>query len=734
MAILINDNSARVKYTATSGQTVFIIPFEFFASSDVTVYRNDVEIIRDATPGSADEYSITGAGVTGGGQIQLGSPGATAGDTILIVRDVPVKRTTDFPLSGPFPIDSLNTDLDKLTVMMQDLETRLDQRSLRIGTTDDPNTLNAIPTDSVRANKLLGFDSSGQPIQSTNDLSVIDGYVSDITSGGLSVSNGGTGATSLTGYVFGNGTSAFTASSTIPGSAITGNISGSAGNVTGVVSVLNGGTGANNAADALTNLGAYPASNPDGYTTNVGTVTSVGLSGGSTGLTIFGSPITTSGSMTLAGVLNVANGGTGSSSASGARTNLSAAQSGANSDITGLSGVTGGIASPDYIDLDLTAAATSATGRLYWNNDDNAKTLMVGGAGSNVAIKVGEQTYFRVKASAAITKGEVVMFTGTVGASGGLTAAPASGITISTASYIMGVAAENIPLNGWGYITQFGLIRGINTSAFSDGDILFYDTLSTGGFTTSTPTTPAAVVEVAAVVHADLNGSIFVRPTYRFRLEELNDVPTPSVTDTYLKWNGTGYAWDTAAGASFPSYTSNGGKVLAVNAAETDVEWISVGGSGTVTSVDVSGGTTGLTFSGGPITGAGTITTAGTLIVANGGTGATTASAARVNLLPNLSGHTGEVLAVNAAGTDVEWIAAGGGSGTVTSVGLTAPVGFAVTGSPITSSGTLALAFDTGYSLPTTASQANWDTAYGWGDHASAGYLTASSTIDGGTF
>jgi len=51
-------------------------------------------------------------------------------------------------------------------------------------------------------------------------------------------------------------------------------------------------------------------------------------------------------------------------------------------------------------------------------------------------------------------------------------------------------------------------------------------------------------------------------------------------------------------------------------------------------------------------------------------------------------------------------------SGTVTSVGLSAPTGFSVTGSPVTSSGTLALAFAVGYSLPTTASQTNWDTAY----------------------
>jgi len=93
----------------------------------------------------------------------------------------------------------------------------------------------------------------------------------------------------------------------------------------------------------------------------------------------------------------------------------------------------------------------------------------------------------------------------------------------------------------------------------------------------------------------------------------------------------------------------------------------------------------------------------------------------------------------------------GGGAGTVTSVNLTAPTGFAVSGGPITGSGTLALTFDTGYSLPTTAKQANWDTAYtnshthsnkavldtitltltnnwstaySWGDHAQAGYLT----------
>lgn len=60
--------------------------------------------------------------------------------------------------------------------------------------------------------------------------------------------------------------------------------------------------------------------------------------------------------------------------------------------------------------------------------------------------------------------------------------------------------------------------------------------------------------------------------------------------------------------------------------------------------------------------------------------------------------------------------------GTVTSVAMSVPTGLSISGSPITASGTLALSYTSGYSIPTTAKQTNWDTAYGWGNHASAGY------------
>ena len=76
--------------------------------------------------------------------------------------------------------------------------------------------------------------------------------------------------------------------------------------------------------------------------------------------------------------------------------------------------------------------------------------------------------------------------------------------------------------------------------------------------------------------------------------------------------------------------------------------------------------------------------------------------------------------------------------GTVTSVAMSVPTGLTVSGSPITANGTLALSYTSGYSIPTTAKQTNWDTAYGWGNHASAGYAKTTQLsnylhLSGGT-
>lgn len=104
----------------------------------------------------------------------------------------------------------------------------------------------------------------------------------------------------------------------------------------------------------------------------------------------------------------------------------------------------------------------------------------------------------------------------------------------------------------------------------------------------------------------------------------------------------------------------------------------------------------------------------------------------KISALSNASALAGtEVVPIvqggNTVKTTLSNIAALSGNGTVTSVAMTVPTGLSVTGSPVTSAGTLAVSYTAGYAIPTTVKQSDWDTAYGWGNHASAGYLTSAT-------
>lgn len=78
---------------------------------------------------------------------------------------------------------------------------------------------------------------------------------------------------------------------------------------------------------------------------------------------------------------------------------------------------------------------------------------------------------------------------------------------------------------------------------------------------------------------------------------------------------------------------------------------------------------------------------------------------------PTADGSANYILKTNGSGV-VSWAADSSNTGTVTSVAMTVPTGLTIGGTPITTSGTLALTFTSGYSIPTTANQTNWGTAY----------------------
>lgn len=233
---------------------------------------------------------------------------------------------------------------------------------------------------------------------------------------------------------------------------------------------------------------------------------------------------------------------------------------------------------------------TPPVGTLFWNG---GTTLTIQNT-ANVAQPVGEAQYYYIKATAAITKGQLIMFTGSVGASGQLTGAPATGVT--TGEYLMGVAAEDIPLNGFGVVTSFGLVRGFNTTggaeAWVDGQILYYNPAVPGGMTKNIPSAPNVKAIVAAVINAAPggSGSVFVRVTFGSKLGETDsNVQITSLADKQI------LQYDNALG-----YWKN----------------VTISTAGIVSTF--SGGTTGLTPST-PTSGA--ITLAGTLVAANGGTG-----------------------------------------------------------------------------------------------------------------
>ncbi len=214
------------------------------------------------------------------------------------------------------------------------------------------------------------------------------------------------------------------------------------------------------------------------------------------------------------------------------------ASSGANSDITSLTGVTGGISTPDYVTFDTTPETIpTAAGSLYWDSTNGIKTLNLIMDGGDVIQQIGEEQYYRVRASADITNGQVVMFTGTVGGSGVLKAAPATGLTAETSLYVMGIATQDIATNSFGYITSFGLVRDIDTRGgaenWVDGQLLYLNPTVAGGLTKYPPTAPNPKVQVCAVINAANvgAGSLFVRPTFGGALGQFEgdvQVTTPS--------------------------------------------------------------------------------------------------------------------------------------------------------------------------------------------------------------
>ena len=215
MTIALSANTPRISYTVNEGasQTSFAVPFVFFTgSTDLNVFVDGTERTFDASTSSTSLYTVSG-GSGSTGTVTTSVTGATGGSTVVITRDIPLSRTTDFPSSGAFEISKLNTELDTLITMISDSQDE-NSRAVRLLDNDDSATL-TLPLKADRAGKILGFNSSSGNAEAVNHITTAAVTVSTLSVGAsatasvsqsgntatfaLGIPTGATGATGSTG-------------------------------------------------------------------------------------------------------------------------------------------------------------------------------------------------------------------------------------------------------------------------------------------------------------------------------------------------------------------------------------------------------------------------------------------------------------------------------------------------------------------------------------------------------
>ena len=195
----------------------------------------------------------------------------------------------------------------------------------------------------------------------------------------------------------------------------------------------------------------------------------------------------------------------------------------------------GAILNTQEIQYDIVhAAAGHSTGRVFW--DAAANTLAADMLGSDVTLQIGQEMHLYAKNTSGITlvNGTAVRITGASGVN--IEIGPTLSVTESISNttidqdQIVGLVTEDIANNGFGYVTTAGAVRGIDTSTFAAGDILYVSHTATGSYSTSKPPSPFFTAKVGIVeVSNPSNGVILVSPSEPLHLTDLANITGSNV-------------------------------------------------------------------------------------------------------------------------------------------------------------------------------------------------------------
>lgn len=192
-------------------------------------------------------------------------------------------------------------------------------------------------------------------------------------------------------------------------------------------------------------------------------------------------------------------------------------------------------------------------GGVYWSPDDRALTVQVGL--DDVALQVGQEEFIQVRnaTAAPIPNGTVVMYDGAVGNIGRIKAKPMVADGTYPGMVLLGVTTHAIEAGTDGMVTNFGKVRGIDTSGLEEGDILWANPDIPGGLTVTQPQAPNLKLPIAVVVSPANNGTIFVRATPGTSLGNDDQVELVDPVDgEVLTYNGTTGRWENQAPSALP--------------------------------------------------------------------------------------------------------------------------------------------------------------------------------------
>lgn len=334
------------------------------------------------------------------------------------------------------------------------------------------------------------------------------------------------------------------------------------------------------------------------------------------------SPTITGGTITGITDLTVADGGTGASTAADARTNL-----GAQATITG--------AATSVTSANLTASralVSDASGKIAASSVTATELGNLSGSSSNLQTQINSIVAGQLNitgAASTIDTEDLTINRAVVSDAAGKIAVSAA--TSAQVGYLSNVTSDiQTQINNkQNFDAGLQSIAGLSTSANQMLYTTAADTYATTGLTAAGRTLIAAADDVAQRTALGLGSLATQTGTFSGTSSGTNTGDQNIFRNVAVAGQSTIVADTTTDTLTF---ASGSGITITTDATTDTVTFSATGSGGTVSSVDVSGGTTGLTTSGGPITGSGTITLAGTLTVANGGTGATSAINARTNL------------------------------------------------------------------------------------------------------